>query len=326
MFQTERRSPNDAGAPAATVRRSYQLAQLLAHRQLAAIEADTTTILALDLPIGSHPLGFETHANPGLFATTMSVGAPPDAFFADGQNWGFPPSLPEAARRRGHQLWSQMVERAGEHASLLRIDHVMGVQRLWWIPDGHSAGDGAYVRYPREELLAVIAAAAARARTTIVGEDLGTVSDEVREALDRWDVIGMYEEQFHLDHRPLPQPGRARVAGLRTHDMAAFAAEVAESPDGLAGYRHQVAEELGREVAPDELVDAALTRLARTDAVAVLADLDDLLDETTPHNIPGRVLPTNWRRRLPEPTSVVLGTSRVDRRLGMLSRRTGDDA
>lgn len=337
-FQTARRSPLDDQAPAATVRRSYQLGQLLADRALAAIEGDTSSVLALDLPIGSHPLGFEPHAHPDLFATTMSVGAPPDDFFADGQNWGFAPTLPAAGRRRGHDLWRRVVERAGEHASLLRIDHVMGVQRLWWIPDGHDAADGAYVRYPREELLAVVAVAAVTAGTTIVGEDLGTVSDEVREALDRWGVIGLYEEQFHLDRSPLPRPGRDRVAGLRTHDMRPFAAEVAEAPDRLAAYRNRVAAELGRPVDDDHLVDAALERLCQTDATVVLADLDDLLDEVTPHNIPGRVLPTNWRRRLPEPTSAVLADATVDRRLAILGRRrrangptdrssaTGDDA
>lgn len=330
-FQTGRASALDAGHPTATIERSYQLGQLLADRQLTAIEADTTTILALDLPIGSHPEGFEAHAHPELFAHHMSVGAPPDAFFADGQDWGFSPPLPGAGRRSGHQLWRRMVERAGEHASILRVDHVMGVQRLWWIPEDRPAGEGAYVRYPREELLAVIAAAAARSRTTVVGEDLGTVSDEVREALDRWGVIGLYEEQFHLDQRPLPRPGHDRVAGLRTHDMAPFAALRIEAPDEIEGYRDALSAELGHDIPEDRLVDAALQRLANTDAAVVLADLDDLLEETTPHNVPGRVLPTIWRRRLPAPTTEVLTDPVVERRLAIVSARadhdrTGDDA
>ena len=81
---------------------------------------------------------------------------------------------------------------------MLRIDHVMGVQRLWWIPEGASATDGVYVRYPRDELLAVIAAQAAVTNTTIVGEDLGTVPQEVTDAMERWDMLGMFEEQFLL--------------------------------------------------------------------------------------------------------------------------------
>ena len=105
----------------------------------------------------------------------MTVGAPPDALFDGGQDWGFPPPLPGAGRRSGHLLWRRLVARAGEHASVLRIDHVMGVQRLWWVPAGAGPQDGTYVRYPRDELLAVIAAEAAATNTTIVGEDLGTV-------------------------------------------------------------------------------------------------------------------------------------------------------
>ncbi len=141
--------PADAGSPEALVARSHVLAQYLADRELAAIEGPGRAVLALDLPIGGHPAGFETWSQPELFAETMTVGAPPDEFFADGQDWGFPPQLPGAGRRSGHALWRRLVARAGEHASMLRIDHVMGVQRLWWIPAGMSARDGVYVRYPR---------------------------------------------------------------------------------------------------------------------------------------------------------------------------------
>jgi 4-alpha-glucanotransferase len=220
------------------------------------------------------------------------------------------------------------VARAGEHASVLRIDHVMGVQRLWWIPEGASAADGAYVRYPREELLAIIAAEAHRSATTIVGEDLGTVSDEVREALTRWDVIGMYEELFHLHAGALPPPPRRSVAGLRTHDMPAFAAAVADvGIDALDGYREQLAGELGHPVAAtaDGLLDGALERLAGSEADVVLADLDDLTGETAPHNVPGLVLDTSWRRRLPEPTSDVLARPAVRERLGLLAARGRTD-
>ena len=225
--------PVDAGRPPALVRRSHELAQHLAHCQLAAVEGPGRAALGLDLPIGSHPDGYETWAYRPLFASAMSVGAPPDEFFADGQNWGFPPQLPAAGRRSGHELWQRLVARAGEHASVLRIDHVMGVQRLWWIPEGASATDGVYVRYPRDELLAVIAAQAAATGTTIVGEDLGTVPHEITEAMDRCAMLGMYEEQLLLfrDDEHLvdldPIPARS-VVGIRTHDMPAFAAVVAD--------------------------------------------------------------------------------------------------
>lgn len=323
-FSTERAGPDGAGFPAALVTRSYRLAQYLANQELADVEGAGGAVLAVDLPIGSHPAGYEMWAHRSLFAEGMSVGAPPDEFFAEGQNWGFAPPLPGAGRRSGHDLWRRLVARAGEHASVLRVDHVMGVQRLWWIPADASAIDGAYVRYPREELLAVIATEAHRSATTIIGEDLGTVSDEVREALHRWDVIGMYEELFHLRADELPRPPRRSVAGLRTHDMPAFAAGVADVGLGaLDGYRRRLEGELGHPVAPDvdDLLDGVLERLARSDADVVIADLDDLIGETAPHNVPGQVLPTTWRRRLPEPTSAVLARPRVQERLALLAAR-----
>jgi 4-alpha-glucanotransferase len=323
-FQAERGAPGPASEPPALVARSHELAQYLAHQGLAAIEADGTAVLALDLPIGSHPEGYEAWAEPSLFAPGMSVGAPPDEFFAAGQSWGFPPQLPGRGRRSGHDLWRRLVARAGEHASMLRIDHVMGVQRLWWIPEGMSAAEGVYVRYPREELLAVIAAEAHCASTTIVGEDLGTVSDEVRHALTDWEVIGLFEEQFHLHDRELPPPPRRSVAGIRTHDMPAFAAAVAAmGTDVLEGYRRRLEHALRHpvEASPDGLLDGALARLARSEAAVVLADLDDLVGETAPHNVPGMVLETTWRRRLREPASAVLDAPEVRRRLALIADR-----
>lgn len=326
-FRAARPEAGDAGAPAALVERSHLLAQYLADRQLAAVEGTERAALALDLPIGSHVDGYETSAHAELFASGMTVGAPPDEFFADGQDWGFPPPLPAAGRRSGHALWRQLVARAGAHASVLRIDHVMGVHRLWWVPEGMSATEGAYVRYPRDELLAVIAAEAARTETTIVGEDLGTVPDEVRDALERWDVLGMYEEQFHMQ-RPLPPIPARSVAGVRTHDMPAFAAVARDDPGALAAYRHHVSAAIGRPVGDSagELFDAALERLAASDAYLVVADIDDLLGETEPHNVPGRVLASSWRRRLPRPASAVLADLDVRRRVKLLAHRDGGAA
>ncbi|MET0579688.1 MAG: 4-alpha-glucanotransferase, partial [Ilumatobacteraceae bacterium] len=270
-FRAGRHETADAGRPAAIVERSHLLAQYLANRQLAAIEGPGRAVLALDLPIGSHPDGYETWARGDLYASGMTVGAPPDEFFGDGQDWGFPPQLPAAGRRSGHAMWRQAVARAGEHASMLRIDHVMGVQRLWWVPDGAGAANGVYVRYPREELLAVIAAEAARTATTVIGEDLGTVPEEVVDALARWDVLGLYEEQFNLYHHEhgLGAVPARTVAGIRTHDMPAFAAAFSGDATGAVyEYRQLVAEALGHDVGdgPGDVLDAALERLARSDA------------------------------------------------------------
>jgi 4-alpha-glucanotransferase len=309
-----------------TVEQSHLLAQWLADGQLGAIRDDPhAAALALDLPIGSHPGGYEVWADPTMFAPQVSVGAPPDAFFADGQNWGFPPPLPAAMHASGHRLWRRLIERAGTYADILRIDHAMAVHRLWWVPDGFSATQGVYVQYPRDEILAVIAATAAAAGVTIVGEDLGTVPTEVSDAFDRWGVLGMYEEQFHLDDDPLPHIPARTVAGIRTHDMEPIAELVATTD--TSGYRARLGDAHGCDVPDrwDQVVEQMLIRLGWSDAYQVSADLDDLLGERRPHNLPGRIGPELWSRRLDLPTSDTLADPDVQRRLALLSRRHGDD-
>jgi 4-alpha-glucanotransferase len=315
------RAGRDAGGDL-VVEQSHLLAQFLADQQLAAIHSDpSAAALALDLPIGSHPDGYEVWADPSMFASEMSVGAPPDAFFADGQDWGFPPPLPAAMHASGHRIWRHLIDRVGRHADILRIDHAMAVHRLWWVPDGCSASQGVYVTYPREEILAVIAASAAAAGVTIVGEDLGTVPPEVSEAFERWDVLGMYEEQFHLDDDPLPHIPARTVAGIRTHDMEPIAELIATTD--TSDYRHRLGEAHGCEIADrwDAVVDQMLERLSWSDAYLLIADLDDLVGERQPHNLPGRVGPELWSRRLDRPTSETLGDPAVRQRLSTLSRR-----
>ncbi len=305
------------------VERSHILAQFLADQQLLMIADDpNAAALALDLPIGSSPVGFEVWADPAMFASTMSVGAPPDSFFADGQNWGFPPPLPGAMHASGHQLWRRLIERVGRYCDILRIDHAMAVERLWWVPEGFSADRGVYVRYPREELLSVIAASAAATGVTIVGEDLGTVPVEVSEAFARWDVLGMYEEQFHLDDDPLAHIPARSVAGIRTHDMEPTAELVATSNTTDYRARLGAAHETTVHECWSDVVEQMLVRLAASDAFLVIADLDDLIGERRPHNLPGRVVDGLWARRLEQPTSEVLSDPDVARRLAILGRGT----
>ncbi len=308
------------------VEQSHLLAQYLADQQLGAIRDDPdAAALALDLPIGSHPAGYEVWADPSMFAPHMSVGAPPDSFFADGQNWGFPPPMPAAMHASGHRLWRHLIERVGRHADILRIDHAMAVHRLWWVPDGFSATQGVYVTYPRDEILAVIAASAAAADVTIVGEDLGTVPTEVSDAFDRWDVLGMYEEQFHMDDEQLPHIPARTVAGIRTHDMEPIAELVAT--DDTTEYRQRLGCAHQCEIADrwDAVVEQMLVRLSYSDAYLVIADLDDLLGERQPHNLPGRVGPELWSRRLDRPTSETLDDPDVRRRLAILAHRSDED-
>jgi 4-alpha-glucanotransferase len=319
------RAARDAGGDL-VVEQSHLLAQYLADQQLRAIRSDPDAAgLALDLPIGCHPAGYEVWADPTMFAPHTSVGAPPDSFFADGQSWGFPPPMPSAMHASGQRMWRQLIERLGRYADVLRIDHAMAVHRLWWVPDGFSASQGVYVTYPRDEILAVIAASAAAAGVTIVGEDLGTVPPEVSEAFDRWDVLGMYEEQFHLDDDALAHIPARTVAGIRTHDMEPLA-EVVATRD-TSSYRRRLGDAHQRDIADgwDDVLDEMLVRLSLSDAYLVVADLDDLVGERRPHNLPGRVAPELWSRRLDRPTSETLHTPEVRRRLATLARRPRPD-
>ena len=340
-FLTERAAASGSPTPhdptrddPGRIRRSHELAQFLADRQLgelaAGTAAGTSAGLAIDLPIGCHVDGYERWAHPELFADGCTIGAPPDLFFTEGQNWGLPPQLPGAGRRSGHRLWRDLLSRAGEHAALLRIDHVMAVHRLWWVPEGFGAHQGVYVRYPSNELLAVIAATAAECGTVVVGEDLGTVPDEVGALLDEWEMLGMHEEQFHMTPSMMPASGLAdiparSVTGIRTHDMQPFAAFVAEQDlrGGLAEYRARLGRELGRDIGESypEVLDAVLEWLARSPSALVTVDLDDLTGETEHHNVPGQVLASNWGRRLARPLSELLDDPDIRRRLALLGTR-----
>ncbi len=194
--------------------------------------------LLLDLPIGCRRDGFDPWAHPHAFAPAASVGAPPDDFFSGGQNWGFPPVHPEGDRALGYPLLRSCLAHNLAHASALRIDHVLGFSRMWWIPDGHEASDGAYVAYHLDELLGVTALEAARAGAHVIGEDLGTVQPALRRALQRHRFSGMRVALFELDDPTAatlaPTSTRKRgskvlpvdpvVAALDTHDTATFAA------------------------------------------------------------------------------------------------------
>lgn len=313
--------PTDAGHPVELVEASHHIAQYLAHEQLSQLEGAGSAAFALDLPIGSHHAGFETWSNPDLFAPGVAIGAPPDALFKDGQNWGLPPQLPGEAERTGFSLWRDVIRSCGQYASMLRIDHVLGVHRLWWIPEGASAREGVYVRYPRHALVSVIAAEAMLTNTTIVGEDLGTVPQDIIDTMAEWSMLGLYAERLVVTEPELPDIPSDTVACVRTHDMETFAALYDDGE--LTGYRETLQRTTDRPIpdTPTALLDATLSRLAISDAYLAITDLDDLVGETTPHNVPGQVLPTIWRRRLAHQASDTLADPQVRSYLATLSQR-----
>src|SRR5688500_9559420 len=152
--------------------------------------------LYLDFPLGVNSGGYDVRKYGHIFAEGASVGAPPDSFFTKGQNWGFPPFHPDALRADRYRYFRAAIANHAKHASILRLDHVMGLHRLYWIPDGMDAKDGVYVRYHDEELYAIVVLESVRNRCAIVGEDLGTVPDYVPKAMRRHGLRRMYVVQY----------------------------------------------------------------------------------------------------------------------------------
>ncbi|MFJ1804887.1 MULTISPECIES: 4-alpha-glucanotransferase [unclassified Streptomyces] len=206
-------------------------AQLTA-AQRAAREAGMPVGIVHDLAVGVHPEGADAWAQQEYFAAGMSVGAPPDAFNARGQDWGLPPWRPDRLAASGYAPYRRLLKALFRYAGALRIDHVMGLFRLWWVPQGEPPTEGAYVRYDAEAMLAVLVLEASRAGSLVIGEDLGTVEPGVRETLRERGVLGTsvlwFERDWDGDGRPL-SPDRWRadcLATATTHDLPSTAARL----------------------------------------------------------------------------------------------------
>jgi glycogen operon protein len=309
--------------------------QWLADRQFG--DAARASGLALgffrDLAVGAAPDGAEVWAHPPGFARGVAIGAPPDPFSTSGQNWNLPPPNPEALMANGCAAFRELLAANMRHAGALRIDHVMGLTRLFWIPDGATPIDGAYVSYPLATLLGALASEIQRAQSLVVGEDLGTVPEGFRERLAAADVLSYrvlwFERTGASFAAPSRYPAKAATA-VSTHDLPTIAgwwsgADIAEKaalglldPDGEAAARLERAREKralaeaieaagvaeDAALAPYAPHDARLTAAVHRFAGAapsslVMVQADDLALETTALNLPGtdRERP-NWRRKV----------------------------
>ncbi|MFE9765394.1 4-alpha-glucanotransferase [Streptomyces sp. NPDC005808] len=204
----------------------------LATAQRSARDAGMAVGLVHDLAVGVHPDGADAWAQQEYFAAGMSVGAPPDAFNARGQDWGLPPWRPDRLAESGYAPYRRLLRALLRSAGALRIDHVMGLFRLWWVPQGQPPTEGTYVRYDAEAMLAILTLEASRAGTLVIGEDLGTVEPGVRESLHERGVLGTsvlwFERDWDGDGLPLP-PERWRadcLATATTHDLPSTAARL----------------------------------------------------------------------------------------------------
>ena len=266
--------------------------------------ADRGQYLYLDLPIGCHPDGYDIWDRPELFAPA-SLGAPPDTLFVGGQDWGLPASIPRYARQDGHANFREAIRRQLSVAGLLRIDHVMGLHRAWWVPHGAGATHGAYVMQPTDELFAIICIESVRAGVGVIGENLGTVPPEIRTALDHHGLMGMA-----MATDGTSEPRANDLVALSSHDTPSFPAwwhgnDIEDLLDlGVFDAERATSERAERWSALDRLQellgtdgvedtrDALLTWMASTPAAVALVNLDDLLMEERRQNIPG----TDWER------------------------------
>lgn len=296
--------------------------QLELDRQLA-VAATAGAGLMADLPVGFDPAGFDAWVDQDLLALDCSVGAPPDDFSPTGQDWGLPPYVPWRLRADGYRSWIDTLRRVLRHAAALRVDHVMGLFRLFWIPRGAEPRDGAYVHHHGSELLDLAVMEAVRAGATLVGEDLGTVEPEVRAALAERDVFG-YRIGWFQDDPPEQWPGTT-LASLTTHDLPTVAgiwtgqdaldraaAGVPADPDGdalllgrlchLAGVAAPAAGGDDSPATLEQVLLGAHDALAGSGSDLAVATLEDAVGVTHRPNLPGTLDEhPNWRRALPVP-------------------------
>ena len=256
---------------AADVRFQLWLQWCLAQQLDAATRAGSAAGMRIgvvhDLPIGVHPGGADTWMLPGVFADGMGVGAPPDRFNQQGQDWSAPPMRPD--QLNGYGLWRfrDQVRSVLRHAGGVRIDHVLGLFRLWWVPAGLGPARGAYVRYDHEALISVLVLEASRAGAVVVGEDLGTVAAWVQDYLADRGILGTSILWFENDQdlKPAAPPAwRAQTMGSVTvHDLPPTAGYLAGEHVRLRGGLGLLGRPIEEERAADEAARDAWQRALR---------------------------------------------------------------
>ncbi len=205
-----------------------------------------------DLAVGVHPEGADAWALSDVFAHGVSVGAPPDMYNQQGQDWSQPPWRPDALARAAYHPYRDMLRTVLRHAGAIRIDHIMGLFRLWWIPQGNGAQHGAYVRYDHEAMVGILCLEAHRAGAVVIGEDLGTVEPWVRDHLVDRGILGTSVLWFEQEDRTFRAPEtyrRLALATVTTHDLPPTAGY-------LAGEHVELRERLGLLTEPVERVRA----------------------------------------------------------------------
>ncbi len=316
--------------------RFHQWLQWLIDEQLA--DAARETRLIGDLAVGIDPSGADAWAWQDLFAQGIEVGAPPDEFNTQGQKWGILPFVPWQLGATGYEPFARVVRSALRHMGGVRLDHVMGLFRLFWVPLGYGAKEGAYVRYPALDLLDIVALESQRAGAYIVGEDLGTVEDEVRLELAFRKILS-YRVMWFEQSTPKSYPVQA-LATVTTHDLPTIAGlwdgsdleaqlHIGLKPnrEGTEALRRRLGATAG--VAHDAPIDEVVLRthraLAEAPSSLLAATLEDALGFERRPNMPGTTTEYPcWCIPLPKPLEDIKDDPRTRQIADALRRGEGD--
>jgi 4-alpha-glucanotransferase len=314
--------------------RFHEWLQWCVDRQLGAAGAVGLDLMQ-DLAIGTDPAGADAWLWQEAMCLGMRVGAPPDEFNTRGQDWGLPPFDPWRLRALAYEPFVRTVRGGMKGGGALRFDHVMGLFRLFWVPSGTSPAEGTYVQYRWDELLDILALEAHRAGAYVVGEDLGTVEDFMREELAERNVLS-YRLLWFEPRPPAEYPRRA-LAAVTTHDLPTIAglwsgADLEEqrrlglepNEEGTRQMRDRFAQLVGAEgdEPAAEIVPAAYGALAQAPSMVLTATLDDAMAVEERPNVPGTVDERpNWSIALPRPIEELEGHPTAAAIAEALSRR-----
>ncbi|MGY4526663.1 4-alpha-glucanotransferase [Pseudomonas sp. TE21394] len=304
--------------------------------------------LIADLAVGADGAGSQAWSRQDELLANLTVGAPPDILNRAGQDWGICGFSPEGLKRNGYRAFIEMLRANLAHAGGLRIDHVMGLRRLWVIPRGSKPSEGAYLEYPLDDLLRLLALESMRHGAVILGEDLGTVPAGLREALARRNVLGMrvlpFEQASPGNFTPILDWPDNALATTGTHDLAPLAGwlenrdidwshrlQLIDAATELhwrherqkehAGLRRTLESNYGLLEDNDAVIDAAIRYVGHTRAPLVLVPLEDLLGCDEQPNLPGTTEGhPNWRRRFARPVRELLDDDDAARRIELLAQ------
>ena len=332
----------------------YVFLQWLARRDLdaaqkAAKDAGMAVGLIADLAVGMDPGGSHGWSRRSDLLTGLSIGAPPDPLGPDGQSWGITGFDPHALCETGFAPFIATIRAALAHAGGIRIDHAFGLRRLWVVPEGSSAAEGAYLDMPFDDLMRIVAMESQRAKAIVIGEDLGTVPDGFRVAMDARAMLGMRVLWFERDADGFVPPAKwspDAVAMTGTHDLATIAGwwsgrdidwtwdlgRKSDAPDESADRAARAEDRAAlwsafgtdtEQPAPDDtalVVNAAIAHVTGTPCALAIVPIEDIAGLIEQPNLPGTIDEhPNWRRRMPDTTDAILQRPGVAARIDTLN-------